>query len=768
MQYPRAAMPPSRPRLENLFRRVVAARIWIVLAYAALLPVAAWVALGIPHDDAIDRMIVADDPDVVATRAFERVFPEKPTVLLVAESPDPLAPAALAALRRLESALAATPGVHPVSPLSIFARLHPEASPDDGAPLRRFLQGNDFLRRQGLAGDGFLSLALTLDADSPAARDRALAGIERAVATSGAAAPHGPLRLRRVGESFLTSWIERETRVSSERYFPLFGVFVVGLVLFLYRSKRALAAILGTLAVAVLCGFAVGGLLGFTQTIVSALVPLTLMVTCTASLVYLHSRFVDHPAEVDVEEHRVFALANKFWAVTASVLAAAVGFAALAVSHIRPIREMGLWTAGGLLVGWAVCFTLFPALQKLLAAPTRLERAVAGAWVLRAAEAIPRWSYRWRWPLFLGSMLLNVAGLIAIFGWPGRIAPMRLEVDSLDYVDQGVDLYRDARWFGDHVAGLGSCAVWIHAPAGAVLDPAFLAGLDRFATALEREPQVGSVVGLPALVRFRRQAAGAPTTMDEAAWARAAEELEQLVLAEPALRAYVDVQRLDSTQLLVVARAGREFRPEALKRRIATLWREVAASSPGLAGATAEVVGRGLVGGKIATHLVPTLVESFLLTAAVIFVTFLFVFRSGAARLMAMVPSLFAILVMFLVMRVFAIPLNVATILIATTVLGATENDQIHFFWHFQEKRREASCEEALRYAIRVAGSAIFFATLINAGGFLALTLSPLPPMRQFGILTSTAFALAMLADFTALPAALWIFMRQKPDAPTS
>jgi uncharacterized protein len=44
--------------------------------------------------------------------------------------------------------------------------------------------------------------------------------------------------------------------------------------------------------------------------------------------------------------------------------------------------------------------------------------------------------------------------------------------------------------------------------------------------------------------------------------------------------------------------------------------------------------------------------------------------------------------------------------------------------------------------------------------GFLALTLSDLPPMRQFGIVSSSAFVLALLADFTALPAALWILSR--------
>ena len=44
-------------------------------------------------------------------------------------------------------------------------------------------------------------------------------------------------------------------------------------------------------------------------------------------------------------------------------------------------------------------------------------------------------------------------------------------------------------------------------------------------------------------------------------------------------------------------------------------------------------------------------------------IVFLLVFRNGTARLMAMIPSLFAILVMFGAMRLFGIPLNIATII---------------------------------------------------------------------------------------------------------
>jgi hypothetical protein len=34
--------------------------------------------------------------------------------------------------------------------------------------------------------------------------------------------------------------------------------------------------------------------------------------------------------------------------------------------------------------------------------------------------------------------------------------------------------------------------------------------------------------------------------------------------------------------------------------------------------------------------------------------------------------------------------------------------------------------------------------------------------MRQFGIVASSAFVLALLADFTALPSAVWILSRDE------
>jgi predicted RND superfamily exporter protein len=545
----------------------------------------------------------------------------------------------------------------------------------------------------------------------------------------------------------------------------VFGLFVVGLVLFLYRSWRTLLAIVLALGAAVAVGVAAGRVLGFSFTVVSALVPLTIMVTTLANLVYLQSRFVDQPEGVDVEVHRLFALRNKLLPITASTVAAVLGFAALAVSRIRPIREMGLWTASGLALSWVISFTLFPALQKALATPTGRVVAVRTRLYDRIAGAIPRATWRLRWFLVVASLALAAGGFVALTGIPGRLAPMKVGVDSLDYVDDSLAIHRDMVFYREHVGGLSVARVWVTTAPGAIVDPEVLRGLDGFTTEVQRDPDVTAVVGPTTFLRMRRYLATGDETLpaDPAGFAVLAGDVESLLLSEPDLRAFVDTGSLANAQLTVVFRGheSREF--QSVEASLRAGWDRAAERVPALRGARMRVVGESMLESKIGASLVPTLAESFAITAVLIFVAFLFVFRSATARLMAMIPSLFAILVTFLGMRVFGTPLNVATILIATTVLGTTENDQIHFFHHLHEGEGEGGLDGALRHALRVSGRAIVFATFINAAGFVGLAFSSFPPLRQFGVVTSAAFLLAMLADFTALPASLWIARRERP-----
>jgi len=730
--------------------RIVSARVPILAVFAVLVPLAALRAARIPSEGGLDRLIAPSDPDLAATRAFQKIFPDSPSVLLVFESPDPWAPENLARVDAAVRELRKIPHVSAFSVLDAVRRARPGARPDD---LRALATGTAFFRKQGLVGDHFLSVVADLDVHGNAERDAALAAIDSALERAHA----GPVR--KVGEPYVQSWIERQSGAAAVRYFPVFGILVVGTALLLYRSLRTLLAFVLALGAAVALGVAAGGLLGFTFTIVSVLVPLTVLVTTLATLVYLHSRFIDRPPEVPVREHQLVALRNKLLPVTASPFAAVLGFAALSVSKVVPIREMGLWTALGLAISWVVAFTLFPALQLTLRTPTGTARVAGGGIYERLVRALPGFTFRHRRPLVASVLLICVGGAVALFGIPGRLPAMAVGTDTLSYIDPSLPLRSDLVWFRENVLDLNVAHVWIHLPKAEATDPEVLRAVDRFQSGIEAIPGVTAVTGPTTFLRLRRYFSGQGDRIpdDPAQFARATADLEQLLLSEPGTRGYIDVNQLRDLNLTVLFRQGDAAGYAALSSDIAKAWASLGATA--LQGAQMRVVGQSVLHVKVGANLVPTLAQSFAITALLIFVVFLFIFRSATARLLAMIPSLFAILATFLIMRLAGASLNVATILIATTILGTTETDQIHFFHHLHE-RDGAPLAEALQHALRISGRAIVFATFINAAGFLALALSSFPPLRQFGLVTSGAFILALLADFTALPAGLWIIDR--------
>ena len=169
--------------LSRFFTALLRAR-WLVLAiYAVLLPPAAFYAAKVEQDNSVDRLIVATDPDFIATRDFEEVFGEGEFALLLAEAPDPLAPEIVTRVDEIERALSRIPRVQVNSTLSIFrkAKAGFEPTPENLAAFRQFVSGTDLFKKQGLVGDRYLAIGLIIDVHDTAQRRVALGKIEDAI-----------------------------------------------------------------------------------------------------------------------------------------------------------------------------------------------------------------------------------------------------------------------------------------------------------------------------------------------------------------------------------------------------------------------------------------------------------------------------------------------------------------------------------------------------------------------------------------------------------
>src|SRR5512143_4085486 len=128
------------PRLQAVFRVIVARRWWFVALYALLCPLGVWLALQVGTDNAISRLVVATDADYRANEAFQKIFPEGEQVILLATAPDPFDPAVVERVARLESALSAVPRVGVFSALDLHAR-----APAAG-DFRRFVTASHLFR----------------------------------------------------------------------------------------------------------------------------------------------------------------------------------------------------------------------------------------------------------------------------------------------------------------------------------------------------------------------------------------------------------------------------------------------------------------------------------------------------------------------------------------------------------------------------------------------------------------------------------------------
>ncbi|MDJ0833441.1 MAG: MMPL family transporter [Gammaproteobacteria bacterium] len=149
-------------------------------------------------------------------------------------------------------------------------------------------------------------------------------------------------------------------------------------------------------------------------------------------------------------------------------------------------------------------------------------------------------------------------------------------------------------------------------------------------------------------------------------------------------------------------------------------------------------------------------IQSLVLMVIVIqlLVSVLFVdFRAG---LIALIPNVFPVIVLFGVMGYFQIPLDSGTTMVAAIALGICVDDTIHFLSRYHSFTRGTSdVQLALQKTIEHESTPITTTSVALTLGFLTLTLSSFEPVQYFGALSALVMVLAMFATFVLTPVLL-------------
>jgi predicted RND superfamily exporter protein len=152
------------------------------------------------------------------------------------------------------------------------------------------------------------------------------------------------------------------------------------------------------------------------------------------------------------------------------------------------------------------------------------------------------------------------------------------------------------------------------------------------------------------------------------------------------------------------------------------------------------------------------------LIIAVIFVILIvsIILESFLAGVFAAIPIISTIMILFGVMGFAGIPLNIATVLVASIAMGTGIDYSIHVISHFNRHIKEgATISDALDETIGISGKAIFINVISVTAGFLVLLFSEMVPLQYFGLLVSLSMIGSGLSALTLLPVILILAHRK-------
>lgn len=526
---------------------------------------------------------------------------------------------------------------------------------------------------------------------------------------------------------------------------------VMGFVLAVFfRSSRGVLLPLGTAVVANLWTFGLVGWLGEPLSLLTGLLaPMLVALGCVYAVHVL--------ARYEEESERAGSSADAALATLLHVrrpggvagLTTVIGFAALLITDVPAVFELGLYAMLGVASATLVSLLGIPAVLALLPLPAPVaadapERAATRGLdrlLVRLAGAVSR---RHRGLVLMWAML----ALLAMVAVP-RIV---VDTDYLSYFAEDDVVRLDFEAVNQALAGVVPIYVVIDGGApGGLREPALLEAIGRLEGRLEALPRVSRTISLIDPLSQLNRAFHRDDPAEERVPATRAATTELLfMLPKGETSSLVTV---DHTRANVVVRTG-AVGSSAILDLADAISGEVEAEP--LPDADVRISGNTILLSRSADGIARSQPLSVAMAAAAIAVLVTLALRSLKLGAIAMIPNVVPVLIFFGALGLGAADLSVPTSLIGCMALGVAIDDTVHWLARYRAERLGgADPKAAIAVAIRRVGRPIAITSLMLCLGFLVITGSRFATLQAFGVLSAFTMAVCLVTDLVLLPAVL-------------
>ena len=406
-----------------------------------------------------------------------------------------------------------------------------------------------------------------------------------------------------------------------------------------------------------------------------------------------------------------------------ATLTTVLGLLSLTVSEFDPVRQFGYAASAGSLIALLVGLGLTPALLTLW--PNQSVRSVESlSWFSRAAHGMLDHS---RSVAVCAGLLVVVAGL--------GLARIESKIDPLEFLPQQNKVLVDQRRIEKELTNVDSIE--------AVVD--FGDDERTFGEKLDEIRRLEAIIAAHPAVRHTMSAA---TFLPEELPTNAFTAAAILGKARSRQDKHSDYMAEDGQAWRISARV----RPNTVISRSQTFVDLSRATS----GAPIRFTGLAPLLDHAQSAIFDGFWESFSMAFGVITVVMVLSLRSIKMGLLAMIPNLTPICIVFGVLGWIGFPVDIGMMMTGSIALGIAVDGTFHFLVRYQEQQRHMNdSAQAARSALLQTGAPIFKAAAIGGTGMLALGLSHFAPTARFGVLMAMLLFAALIGDLVLLPAVL-------------
>lgn len=536
-----------------------------------------------------------------------------------------------------------------------------------------------------------------------------------------------------------------------------------GLILLIMAiTLRSLFSVVATFIIlifSVVFGMGMAGWFGIPITPVSSMAPTVIVTLAIADSIHILKTILKNLSNgMEKKEAIIKGLDINLKPVFLTSFTTAIGFLSLNFGDTPPFHDLGNITAMGVMAAFFYSVVLLPVLILWLPIKTPAKE--------RTTESTSLKNF--------GNLMAKNKGLVSLItialtiGLGTQIPKIKLNDQFVQYFDERIQFRTDSEFMMNNLTGIYQ--VYYDLDSGesqGVAGNEFIAKVEEFANWLRTQPEVSHVNTITDTLKRLNKNMHA----DDETYYKLPENREltaqYLLLYEMSLpygldlnnqinvdkaktRLAITLKDVDTETLIAFSTRGEEWLKKNAPESMHTT-----ASSPAVM--FAHITERNVKGMAVGM-----LLAFFLIT-----VSLMIALGSFKYGLISLLPNVLPAVISYGLWSVLVGEAGFAIAVVGSVTLGIVVDDTVHFLAKYVRAKRDMQLDsdEAIKYALSDVGPALISTSVVLVLGFSVLMFSAFEANFVLGALSALTIAVALIVDFTFLPAVLSYLDKKKDTA---